>query len=214
MTRITRRPLLLIAALAPAIAVGGCVPGANRGVESVHQPVVSRSDYAIDLAMRGGDLAPGETSRLSGWLDGLRLAYGDRVSIDDPAHALLAENRVAGVVGDRGLLLTEDAPITPHPVVPGTLRVVVSRMSASVPGCADWSRMAGSYVDGGTGSNYGCAANTNLAAMVASPGDLIQGTGPAGNDPATAYKAIDLYRKAAPTGGGGTTVRGQSTGGK
>ncbi len=213
MTRITRRPLLLIAALAPAIAAGGCVPGVNRGVESVHQPVVARSDYAIDLAMRGGDLAPGEAARLSGWLDGLRLGYGDRVSLDDPAHALLAADRVARVVGDRGLLLAEAAPMTPYPVAPGTLRVVVSRMSASVPGCSDWSRMAGSYVDGGAGSNYGCAANTNLAAMVANPGDLVQGARPAGNDPATAYKAIDLYRKAAPTGGGGTAVKAESTGG-
>ncbi len=214
MMRNLHRRLLLAAALLPAIAAGGCVPSPNRGVESVHQPVVSRADYALDLAKNGDALAPGEASRLSGWLDGLRLGYGDRVAVDDPTGAARAQAGVAQVVAERGLLLADTAPVTPGVLTPGTLRVVVSRMTASVPGCPDWSRMAGSYFDGGTGSNYGCASNTNLAAMVASPTDLVQGANSARGDVATSYKAIDAYRKAPPTGGGGTTVKSESTGSK
>lgn len=214
MKRILRRPLL-VAALAPALAAtGGCTTTGNRGVESVNQPVVSRADYAIDLATQGTDLRPGEAARLSGWFDGLRVAYGDRVSIDDPAGGLPARNRIAAVAADRGLLLAREAPVTPGAVAPGTLRVVVSRMSAAVPHCPDWSRAAGSYVDAATGSNYGCAVNTNLAAMVASPGDLVQGANGRGIDTTTSFKAIDSFRKAAPSGGGGVLTKTESVGGK
>ncbi|SFP93635.1 CpaD family pilus assembly protein [Sphingomonas rubra] len=214
MTRTTRRRALLpIAAIAPALAAAGCTGAINRGVESVHQPVVSRADYTIDLATAGGDVAAGEQARLSGWLDGLRLRYGDRISVDDPAHDASAQNRVAAIVAGRGLLLATAAPVTPGTVAPGTLRVVVSRMSASVPGCPDWSRAAGSYVTADASSNYGCATNTNLAAMVANPGDLIQGADGYGNDAATSFKAIDLYRKAVPSGQGGAITKTESTSG-
>jgi pilus assembly protein CpaD len=206
-----RRPLLL-AALVPAL-LAGCA-GSNTGVESVHQPVVSRADYVLDVAARGGALAPGETRRLAGWLDTLKIGYGDRVSIDDPAGGATLRTQVAGVLGEHGLLLADEAPATPYPVAPGTARIVVSRMAAAVPGCSDWSRMAGSYVDASAGSNYGCAVNTNLAAMVASPSDLVQGAGGRGNDPATSYKAIDTYRKAAPSGAGGAITKSETTGGK
>jgi pilus assembly protein CpaD len=69
--------------------------------------------------------------------------------------------------------------------------------------------------EGHTGSNHGCAVNSNLAAMVANPTDLVRGETTRGlSDPAVATKAIDRFRKAEPTGGGGTAVRSESTGGQ
>ncbi|WP_333929615.1 CpaD family pilus assembly lipoprotein [Sphingomonas sp. LR55] len=64
-----------------------------------------------------------------------------------------------------------------------------------------------------TSSNYGCAINRNLAAMVANPADLVRGApGNETTDTAVSYKAIDTYRKKAPTGAGGLAA--SSTGGK
>lgn len=209
-----RRSSLLVAVLLPAMLAAGCGGTRNRGMESVHQPVVSRADYAIDLGVRGGDLASGEARRLRGWLDGLRLGYGDRVAVDDPASAPLIRDRVAGVVADYGLLLAEAAPVTPAAVAPGTARVVVSRMSAAVPNCPDWSRTSGTDFNQNTWSNYGCSVNSTLAAMVASPADLVRGAGGSGADAATSYKAIDLYRKAVPSGQGGAITKTEKAGGK
>jgi pilus assembly protein CpaD len=46
-----------------------------------------------------------------------------------------------------------------------------------------------------TMSNFGCAANANIAAMVANPQDLVHGReGPAAIDAATGAKAIAMYR--------------------
>src|SRR5204862_7612828 len=52
-----------------------------------------------------------------------------------------------------------------------------------------------------TGTNYGCAVNTNLSAMIANPEDLIPGREPSGNGAAqTAGRAARSYGESTPTG--------------
>ena len=199
---------LILASLVPALLLGGCMGTENRGLESVHQPIVRRSDYAIDLGVSGGALARGEQQRLAAWMTTMRLGYGDRIAIDDPAaEAPQARADVAAVVAQYGLLLSVDAPATPAPLTPGSIRVVVSRMRADVPHCPDWSRDSTNDLTANTSSNYGCAINRNLAAMVANPADLVRGAPGTGTvDAAVSYKAIDTYRKKAPTGAGELTA--------
>ena len=113
-----------------------------------------------------------------------------------------------------GILLSDPARVIAGIMAPGTARVIVSRMRASVPGCPDWSRAAQPETDNATTSNFGCATNGNLAAMVARPEDLVRGQpGAETADPVTNFKAIDALRKATPSGGGGTTVKSESAGG-
>ena len=206
--------LILIGSLVPALLLGGCMGTENRGLESVHQPVVTRSDYALDLATAGGGLAPGEQQRLVGWMAALRVGYGDRVAIDDAgAPALRVHQQVGAVISGYGLLLGADAPVSAAPVTPGTVRIIISRMKASVPGCPDWSRDEAHEFDSNTSSNYGCASNATLAAMIARPEDLIHGRSADNTtDQAVSGKAINTFRKAATTGAQG--LKAESTGGK
>jgi pilus assembly protein CpaD len=82
-----------------------------------------------------------------------------------------------------------------------------------VPGCPDFSRVGEPEFESNTSSNQGCAVNSNLAAMVANPIDLVRGQpGADANDPATSSKAIDTYRKAVPTGA--APLKTQATGSK
>src|SRR3546814_17194182 len=76
-------------------------------------------------------------------------------------------------LGNYGMLLSDVAPVTAGSVPGGTVRIVVSRSVASVPGCPDWRDTQEADLNGGTSSNYGCAVNSNLAAMVANPQDLV-----------------------------------------
>lgn len=199
---------LPLIALALALPACGTV---NRGVESVHQPVVQRTDYVIDLNTNGAGLAGGESDRLESWFRSIDLAYGDRVSIDDPSGAGVARGDVQALLGRRGLTMTGSAPVTAGMVAPGTVRVVVSRASAHVPGCPDWSRPSSPDFVGSTTSNYGCAANAALAAMVADPIDLVQGReAGAAIDTITAGKAIKSYRETIPTGKQG--LKNETTG--
>ena len=176
----------------------------NRSLESVHQPVVSRTDFVFDIAAPGERFADGDTNRLSAWFDSLNLRYGDRVSVDTQGYSLGARDAVGAVAARYGLLVDETAPVTQGIIAPGTVRVIVSRMAATVPSCPDWSRASTPNFDGHTMSNYGCAVNSNIAAMVADPRDLISGrAAPTAVDAALSSKAIGTYRKMPNSGAAG-----------
>lgn len=180
----------------------------NRGIESIHQPIVQKTDYMIDVGATGSGLAPGELDRLDGWFRSIGLAYGDRVMLDGAAGA--AGGDVAKLLARRGMSIAGVAPVTGGQVPDGSVRVVVSRATASVPGCPDWSRPASPDFVGSTMSNYGCAANAALAAMVADPIDLVQGRDGGPTDPAVATRAIGAYRAAPPTGAN-NTIKSEKT---
>ena len=201
-------PLLL----APALLLSACGTY-NGGVESIHQPVVERNDYVLDLQTAGYALAPGEAQRLAGWMDAMGLRYGDRVAVDDAGNAEVRDE-IAAQAGRYGLMLSDRAPVTVGQIAPGTVRVVVTRMNAAVHGCPDNSRNGDFEFAGSTSSNYGCATNANLAAMIADPADLVRGApGSPTTDTNTAGKAVNALRGAAPSGGGGTVLKSDSTGG-
>ncbi len=184
----------------------------NRGLESVHQPVVARTDYVYDMPAPGDRLSEEAARGLSGWFESLNLRYGDRVSVDTQGYGAGTRDAVSALAARYGLLVDETAPVTQGEIPAGSIRVIISRMAASVPNCPDWSRPSNPNFDGHSMSNYGCATNSNLAAMIADPRDLISGrTGPASVDAATSSKAIQTYRKAPSTGAGGLkseTTRG------
>ena len=161
-----------------ALAVSACGGTANRGLEFVHQPVIARTDYVFDVNASGGGISGEEAGRLSGWFQSLRLGYGDRVSVDSSnAYGDQgARDAVASLAARYGLLLDRSAPVTAGQIAPGNVRVIVSRVTASVPGCPDWSRSSQPEFGGNSMSNYGCATNSNhIAAMVANPEDLDSG---------------------------------------
>ncbi|HTK59468.1 MAG TPA: CpaD family pilus assembly protein [Sphingomicrobium sp.] len=192
------------ALLALATALAGCTHDrpteAMRGVESVNVPVVSRADYALDLAAPGGSLASAEAARLDGWFRSLQLGYGDNIYVDG-ADAYGARSDVARVASRYGMLVSNGAPVTSGDIAPGTVRVVVSRTRASVPNCPNWSVPSQPNLENASMSNFGCAVNANLAAMVANPEDLVHGREGSGlGDAQTATKAVESYRNATPTG--------------
>jgi pilus assembly protein CpaD len=193
------------------LAVSACGGTNNRGLESVHQPVVARTDYVFDVNASGGGLSGEENRRLAGWFQSLRLGYGDRVSVDSSnAYGDQgARDSVAALAARYGLLLDDAAPVTAGEIGPGNVRVIVSRMSASVPGCPDWSRPSAPNFNAHGMSNYGCATNSNLAAMIANPEDLVSGqVGNPVSSVVSASKAIKTYREAPSTGKDGLKAEG------
>ena len=187
--------MALITALGLSVSACGSTT-ANRSVYSERQPVVSKANYVLDLSAGNGGLSASEQNRLTGWFDALELGYGDRVSIDDPNYAAspVAKSAVEAIVARYGLLVSELAPVTEGNVPTGLMRVVVSRTSASVPGCPDFSHRSHTDFQARTSANYGCGTNSTLAAMIADPEDLVRGNNAGGEDQARASKAIRAYR--------------------
>jgi pilus assembly protein CpaD len=164
--------LLPLAAL--ALTLTACGSGTmNRGMDSVHQPVISRTDFVFDL---NDGMDAQASQRLAGWFQSLNLGFGDRVSLEDPSGNPVNRAAVAAAANRFGVPVQDTAPVTQGEIVPGMFRVVVTRSKAEVPGCPDWSRSSNGNYAGDAPSNYGCATNSNLAAMVANPNDLVVGT--------------------------------------
>lgn len=170
------RTLTSALALTLGLTLSACggMPG-NRGVYSAAQPVVERSTVALDVATGPNGLPVAEQRRVAEWFDAMDVRFGDRISVEDPLGRPETRAAVAKLAGRHGLLLVDGAPVTASDVQPGQARVVIARSRASVPGCPDWSASSDATLLNGISPNYGCANNSNLAAMVANPEDLIKG---------------------------------------
>jgi pilus assembly protein CpaD len=205
----TMSRLIKLAAVSALAFTGGCAmqprtltSANNTSLYSLHQPVVEHTNFVFDVAADGDGVSAAEQARLGAWFDSIGLRYGDSVSIDElrgsDSHG--ARHDIAQVAAARGLLVADAAaPVTEGGAAPGYVRIVASRSTASVDGCPDWQ---GKEIDSPvrTGTNYGCATNVNLAAMIANPDDLVQGREASGEGAVVvAGRAIRTYRESQPS---------------
>lgn len=168
-----------IATAALAFCLAGCSSmGANTSMYSTNQPVVERTNYAIDVNLDGySGIADPERSRVTDWFDTLKLGFGDRIALDygDGPASAAAKQQVAALAAEHGMVLVDTAPVTAGYIALGTARIVVTRSKASVPNCPNWEKPNDANFNSSNHPNYGCAVNSNMAAMVSDPEDLVRG---------------------------------------
>ncbi len=202
-TSLTALALLPLGLAACVSNPGGPLTATNNpSPYSVHQPVVQRTDFVLDLDASGDTLSPAERARLIGWFESIELRYADRIYVEEPRGypSPGARNGVADVLGEYGMMLHDGAPVTAGNVAPGVVRVVASRATASVPGCPNWG-VSDIAPRSSTSPNFGCATNSNLAAMIADPNDLVAGRpGSIEGSSRTAARAVRVHRERQPTG--------------
>jgi len=217
--RHTTLPQVHVAKLALAMALGLGLAGCggmptNAGLYSVKQPVVERTNMTLDVTTTTAGLPISEQQRLNGWFETMDLRYGDRIAVENPSQNPAVANAIRELASRYGLMISDTAPVTPGVLQPGQARVVITRASASVPGCPDWSAKSDMNFNNGLSPNYGCAVNSNLAAMVADPQDLLEGKkGASETVIATSNKAISTYREMEPTGKAGLMDAGTAAAG-
>ena len=186
----------------------------NHSLYSTNQPVVERQNFTLDLMAGSSGLAVPEQARLADWFETLDLGYGDHITIDDPLANPAVTEDVAAVASRFGLLIDKGAPVTVGYVDPGNVRVVVTRSTAYVPDCPNWSGQASLNFENATSAGFGCAVNGNLAAMIADPEHLLEGAAGTGETVVmSSTKAIETYRNNAPTGAGGLPAVSTAEGG-
>lgn len=200
----------LALSLGLALSACGGIP-TNRSMNSVHQPVVEKVNYTLDVGTSDDGLAYGEQARLAGWFNAMGARYGDRIYVEDPGANPSTRSAVEAVASRFGLLLSEGSPATEGYLDKNRVRIVLARSKASVPGCPDWSTNNDFNPGNGLSGNYGCATNSNLAAMVANPEDLVHGATAEGDVSARSAKAIGAWRDATPSGSGGTQLPATSS---
>lgn len=186
----------------------------NTSLYSVKQPVVERTNMTLDVNTSQGGLPVSEQQRIAGWFETLDLRYGDRIAIENPGQNPAVANAVRDLAGRYGLMIADAAPITAGYIQPGQARIVITRSTASVPGCPDWSAKSDMNYSNGTSPGFGCAVNSNLAAMVADPQDLLEGKKGSGDTViSTSTKAISTYRDMEPSGKAGLKDASAGSGG-
>jgi len=196
-----------------SLAACGGMPQ-NATLYSTKQPVVERTNYTFDVQTDREGLSIPEQQRLAGWFEAMDLRYGDRLTIEDPMMSPATKEAIAALASRYGILVSDGAPVTTGYVQPGAARVVLTRSSASVPGCPDWSVKSDMNYTNGTYPGYGCAINGNLAAMVADPEDLVSGDEGSGETYVRrSSQAVEAYRESAPEGAGGKLPGGGGVGG-
>jgi pilus assembly protein CpaD len=197
-----RRNSAAALALSLGLALSACnQPPVNTSLNSIKQPVVERSNFTLDLATGADGLSIPEQARLENWFGSLDLRYGDRIALENAAGNDAARADVAAIAGRHGLLLADGAPVTSGFVEPGAVRVVVTRTTASVPGCPDWQDHFASNLENAADDGFGCAINSNYAAMVADPEHLLHGAEGTGETVVmSSTKAIQSYREQKPSG--------------
>lgn len=198
--------LIAIAGLA-ALSLAGCGAGSTNGsLYSVRQPVVERATFSLDVMAGADGFERAELARLSDWFDSLGTGRGDEVTVLGSGHAPRTLGEIARIASRHGVV-AEARSIdrgAANDVAPGHLRIVVRRSRAYVPGCPDWSDKSTVSLDNATSPGFGCAVNSNLAAMVANPDHLLAGVeAPATSDSMISSKAIAAHRETAPTGATG-----------
>lgn len=193
--------LLAGSLLGVAAALSGC--GHNPGGSSLKTPAVTVQTVHHDIVF-GPDhqILPEQVGALHAFLDRLELGYGTRVTLEDNGAdgAPLRWAAVSAVLAEHGAALAQSAPPRRSGMPAGTARLWIERAQATLPVCPDWSDSPLGNMNASTHSNYGCAVNSNLAAMAADPGDLEQGrvyNGPSGADIA---RDQDYQRQRVPSG--------------
>lgn len=203
-------------ALSLGLGLAACGSGSphNASLNSIKQPVVERTNYMLDVSAGTSGLTVPEKQRVAQWFEMLDLGYGDRVAIDDALASRAVREDIASIAARHGILLSEGTPVTQGFVDPGDVRVIVTRSKAHVPGCPDWSGQFGTTLGNTMSAGFGCAVNSNFAAMVADPEHLLEGAKGTGETTVmTSNAAISSFRDRKPTGGGGGDLPEVKTGG-
>lgn len=186
-----------------AITLGASACGTNTTLSSLKTPAVATHAVTRDIAFQAdGALAPEDAASLHAFLSSLRLGSADKVLLDDPEPHGAAARRaaVASIVLRSGGVLADGRAPAASPLPQGTARLWILRTQVTPPACPDWSSSPIGNLNASTHSNYGCAVNSNITAMVANPTDLAEGqayAGPAGSD---LHKVHDRWQRRVPTG--------------
>ena len=196
--------------LAMATALAGCnspAGYANRSLDSIRQPVVQTSQHSFDLSTYGGEISSAELARLGEWADAIGLRYGDEVILEDGSlyGGSQAITAIRAEIAKRGPQISAVVSNASSTLGSGMMRLRVSRHTAYVPNCPEWSSRYTADIYNSTSSNFGCATNGNLAAMVANPNDLVRGQSATDEHTQHGVRAITTYRKKELTGAGELT---------
>lgn len=206
-----------------ALSLGACAsdPGTTASASSTfrerHPIVVAEGSEILDIVPGGGPGGLTERQRedVRGFAESWRQQGRGLVSIQLPrggatdaasSHTMraLRTELVAGGVPSRAISVSSYAASHPSQLAP--TRISFPKLTAEVASrCGEWPEDLGNSLNksgrnNGDYTNFGCAYQNNLAAMIADPEDIIR---PRAETPASGARRVtmfDKYQKGEATG--------------
>ena len=150
-------------------------------------PVMAEEDGGSNLS----DVTIGNLSHFATLNE---VGYGDVILFDSGADVPEARLDALSVwFNNQGATVGEiDGIFGAMPAV-GNVMVYVERYVVTAPNCQRWAENSVSNPNNAPGQPFGCVSQSNLAAMVANPRDLVTGERD-GNNADSARKAVKAYR--------------------
>lgn len=206
----------LLTPLVATLLVAGCANVHNIEVGAVpsdyrtqHPIVVSEGESVLEIPVTSHDtkLTLGSASRIDEFAGRFRHARSAAIrvmvpvgSLNESAARLAAVDAVSrlranGVPHDRILVSSYPTGGISGPV---PLRLAFSSLQASVAPCGRWPEDLASTHENRNYFNFGCASQSNLAAQIADPQDLLTPRGRSEIDASRRTSALGRYRAGAP----------------
>ena len=184
---------IIVAAIMLLLA-GACTPAANWSeVQVPKQNKVESVRLVHDVRFpSGAQITSGEMAQLDAFINRHDIGYGDRVYV--LADASNARQRTTNVINYMKAHGIAAVGLNSVEAQPGVVRIVINRHIVVPPNCPDWSKPMTSDYSNTPMSNLGCSTTANLGAMVADPGELIQGRQAGAADAEGSTGAIRRYR--------------------
>lgn len=194
----------VFATFAAALALAGCDTvnndrAASTDIAARHPIVVASQTVRLPVFVAGAALPAVDADRLAAFLDDFMRAGGGVLEIAAP-QAAGRETAVAQASLVREAALRRG--VRPYEVQmrltdePAGAPIVVSyeRYVAQGPACGDYSSDDSANDRNTAHSNFGCAYQSNLAAMVANPGDFLRQRGETPTDASRKSAVVQNHR--------------------
>lgn len=195
MTYQSIRAHALAASAIMLLALAACAPSAKWSeAQAPKRIIVEPVRLVHDVRFSGeANLSTVEMAQLDGFIARHDIGYGDHVYVltENAGSPSPRTTTVLNYMKAHGI----DAVGLPSiEAQPGLVRIVVNRHVVVPPNCPDWSKPTTSDYTNTPASNFGCATTANFGAMVADPGELIQGRQPGAADAEVSAGAVRRYR--------------------
>jgi pilus assembly protein CpaD len=171
-------------------------------------------DHTTHFAPRARTLTSAQAAGLADFMTRNSIHEGDAVTVEDAGSvSAVATERRSAVLAELRAFHIQAASAADPKLAADTIRVHADRTLVIAPACPDWSKPEADEPENRPSSNYGCATETNLAAMIANPADLVKPREDNTANGNTLARGVELYNSgglAKSMGGNGYSSAGLS----
>jgi len=206
--------IVALAVMLPAVAISGCakhskdhftVGSVKSNYKTQHPIVLKEQEQTLDVPVTQTmhDLPVAAQSAVQGFTNAFKRSASGRITIMLPSGspnesaARKLSNTIRQVVSNAGVPGNRISTVTYYAAEHGSaapIRLSYGAVNASVTGCGKWKADLTENADNRNYHNFGCATQSNLAAMISNPADLLGPRGSTTIDASRRSKVIEDYR--------------------